>query len=707
MDIPDLHSLFMRIFAQILPRATIAGLITLLLTGITAMSQPAGNATPSKARTPTQYLQSSRQAQDKNNYAEAKTEAQKAIDGFTALDQPDSLGEARVMLWSASSLSGMPYADRIPLLEKAAAAFDKADNHKRKGDCLKEIADLQQIEGLYPAAMLNLQNALRLYQSVKYPNLQGIYDLLCVVSTNLNEYDESVRYGLLGISTAEAMQDTSLSMCTYYGRLGNAYYMVKDFEKARIYLAKSLAIARKYNDPNGIVTIAIQTTRLYIYWDRPRQALDFLTAIHARYPDFFQSSRFELDVNLLLIYDKLDPAGKTAPYAASVEKALADDHLEYRLRLLGCVNLVNHYFTIHDYKKATAWLSAYSSTVHMLNLPNHIQNLLQWQFRLDSAQGNYISAIRHYQQFKRQADTTLNQAKTRQIEQYNALYEFEKKDKNILALQKETQAQQDRLRQEVFLRRVTLGGIALLIIIIGLMYYTVRVKQRSNRLLEAQRAEIDRKNHSLQQLVTEKDWLVKEIHHRVKNNLHMVVGLLASQAEYLKGEEAYDAITESQHRIQAMSLIHQKLYNTENLSSIDMPHYVHELVDYLESSFDTAKNIRFVLDIAKASFPLSHSIPIGLILNEAITNAIKYAFPGGRKGQITILLQQPNPQAPFSLIVRDDGIGIPAERRRQSSLGLSLIEGLSRDIRGHLHIVNDHGTVISLTFPVAPATITS
>jgi len=723
MDIPDDHRPFMSLLSPILLLAAF------FLIGINASAQPAGKATstmaqraakptaqipsaagktaPTTTRTPAQYLQDSRQAQDKHNYAEAKAAAQKAIEGFTALDQPDSAGEAFVMLWSASSLSDMPFADRIPLLEKAAAAFEKAGNRRRRGDCLKEMADLQQLTGNYPAAFVTLQNALQLYQSVNYPRLQGVYDLLCAISGYLTEYDEGVRYGLLAIRYAENTQDTSLSLCTYYNHLGTAYYGMRDYEKGMRYYTHSLDVARKYNSGDGIVTLSFNTVILLIAWGRPGQALDFFTGMLNRYPAFFAPYRIDVDRNLLAVTDRLDLPGKSSAYAAAVEKALARKDLDFDQRAQGYFNLVFHYLTRHEYGKADSWLLQYNDLIRPMNYSSYNRQNQLLHFMVDSAEGKLINAIRYYQQYKRMSDTVFSQARSRHVEQYNALYETEKKNRNILLLQQQSQAQQSQLRQEQFLRRVTLGGIALLMIIIGLLYYTVRVKQRSNRLLEAQRSEIDQKNRSLQQLVTEKDWLVKEIHHRVKNNLHMVVGLLASQAEYLKGDEAYDAITESQHRIQAMSLIHQKLYNTENLSSIDMPHYVHELVDYLESSFDTAKSIRFVLDIAKVSFPLSHSIPIGLILNEAITNAIKYAFPGGRKGQIAILLRQPSPDAPFSLIVRDDGIGIPADRHRHSSLGLSLIEGLGRDIRGNLSIINDNGTVISLTFPVVPATITS
>jgi len=699
----------MRILIFILP--------ILLLTGPDITAQPIGHVqATADRRIAAQWLQNSRQAKDQNRLDETRSYAQKAIDAFTTLDEPDSLGESIVMLWSAMSLSDAPYPDRIPLLEQAAAAFERAGNRRRTADCLKELGNLQELTANYSACILSLQKSLRLYQSINHPALQGIYDLLCDLSVSLEDYDEGVRYGLLAVRAIEHTRDTSPSTCAYYNHLGMAYFGLQDYPKADQYFTRSLEIARKYEDSSGINILTFNIVRLYIQWERPRQALLMLMALQARYPAKFATDRFNTDVALLRIYEKMGPAGKAAEYCGAVEKAIDRKDIAPFKRAIGYLNLVNHYFNLHDYEKAGTHLAAYSQLIREMKSPRYIQNDLLWHFRIDSARGDFIDAIRYYQRYKTRGDTILNEAKSRQIEQYNALYESEKKDRSILLLQQESQTQQNQLRQEVVFRRFTLGGIIGLMIIVGLLYHTVRTKQRTNRMLESQRSEIDRKNYSLQQLVVEKDWLVKEIHHRVKNNLHMVVGLLASQAEYLKGAEACEAITESQHRIHAMSLIHQKLYNTENLSSIEMPQYVHELVDYLESSFDTGGRIRFTLDIAKVSFPLSHSIPVGLILNESITNAIKYAFPGGRKGLIAIILQQQpddhepgrrpppgEPQHCFRLIIRDDGIGIPADYRRHSSLGIALIDGLCKDIRGNLSIANQNGTVISLTFPIALA----
>lgn len=681
-------------------------LLALLLSHATTFAQPPGNPSAHPDTLAAHYLRLSRNAQDQNHYPEAKADAQKAIESYSHADEPDSLGEALVMLWSSSSLSGMAYPDRIPLLEKAAAAFEKAGNRRRQADCLKETADLQQLVGNYSAAFLTLQNALRLYQSVNYPSLQGVYDLLCVVSFYLDESDEAVRYGLLAIRYAENTGDTSLSLCTFYNHLGNAYYNIRSFEKSLYYYTRSIEVARKYSDPDGIVRLSFNMVSLYIRWGKPWQALDSFAAIRTQYPGFFQHYALEVNEKLLAIYDRLPMPGMAANYAVLLKKGLSGNDLDPDTRAMANLSLLYHYFHLHAFGEARVFLSSYGQVARKMNIPQFIRQDLFWHFTLDSAQGNYVAAIRYFEKYKFVGDTMFNQTKSRQIEQYNALYESEKKDKHILLLQKQAQAQQDRLRHELLVSRITLGGISLAVVIIALLFYTVRTKQRSNRLLEAQRAEIDRKNQSLQQLVTEKEWLVKEIHHRVKNNLHMVVGLLASQAEYLKGREAYDAITGSQHRVQAMSLIHQKLYNTDNLSSIDMPHYVHELVDYLQSSFDTGRRIRFVVDIVKVSFPLSHSIPIGLILNEAVTNAIKYAFPGDRTGHITISMVAAAGSR-FCLMIRDDGVGIPARYREQSSLGISLLEGLSQDIRGALTIINQQGTVITLTFPADDTAMTS
>ncbi|MBS1565067.1 MAG: hypothetical protein JST39_11800 [Bacteroidetes bacterium] len=325
-------------------------------------------------------------------------------------------------------------------------------------------------------------------------------------------------------------------------------------------------------------------------------------------------------------------------------------------------------------------------------------------FRADSSSGNYISAIRHLQKYKSLADSILNEKKSQEIEQLQIEYKTEKKDEEIGLLTKKDQLQQANLKQANIIKNWMTASAALLILLLIVGYSRYRFKQRTNRQLEEQQVVINQKNISLQRLVDEKEWLMKEIHHRVKNNFHIVMGLLGTQSGYLKNEDAIAAIKESQQRIHAMSLIHQKLYQSENLSAIDMPDYIHELVDYLRDSFDKGAAVRFHLQLDRIQLALSHVIPVGLILNEAITNVFKYAFPGNKEGNIYISFRYINDGNKIELIVKDDGVGLPAgfNGSSRATMGVNLMKGLSEDIDGSFTMQNSNGAIVTVTFAYNP-----
>jgi len=198
-------------------------------------------------------------------------------------------------------------------------------------------------------------------------------------------------------------------------------------------------------------------------------------------------------------------------------------------------------------------------------------------------------------------------------------------------------------------------------------------------------------------LVKEKEWLLREVHHRVKNNLYTVISLLESQAAYLQND-ALLAIQNSGHRIYAMSLIHQKLYQTEDIHVIDMKSYISEFVYYLHDSFGSPSNIRIGLEIAPLSLAVAHAIPLGLIINESVTNAFKYAFPHERKGLISVRLSQTGGK--IVLTIADDGEGFdyqPGDPGK-SSFGMELMKGLTQEIRGTFWLDGTKGTTITVSF---------
>jgi two-component sensor histidine kinase/PAS domain-containing protein len=204
----------------------------------------------------------------------------------------------------------------------------------------------------------------------------------------------------------------------------------------------------------------------------------------------------------------------------------------------------------------------------------------------------------------------------------------------------------------------------------------------------------------LQRSLRDKDALLQEVHHRVKNNLQIISSLLDLQAITISDPQAQAAFTESQRRIQAMALVHEQLYHVETMSHIDFGAYVRTLTDYLQQSFvPQAHTIAVVIEIVDIWLDAHAAIPCGLIINELVANAFKHAFPDQRVGEIRITCQARN-DGTLELAVADTGIGLPPVpgQQRPGSLGLRLVSTLTKQLRGTLRMENDQGALVTVTF---------
>jgi len=252
----------------------------------------------------------------------------------------------------------------------------------------------------------------------------------------------------------------------------------------------------------------------------------------------------------------------------------------------------------------------------------------------------------------------------------------------------------------LFINRI--GYLLCFVFVTGVLSFWLN-ERRKNRILE-QKLKFSSTDQAderiyLEQITKEKDWLVEELHHRVKNNLQIVVSLLDSQSSYLTNPEALQAIKSSRHRMYAISLVHQKLYQTDSLSIINMEAYINDLLQYLQDEYQCSHLVSIVLKTIPLNLNLTSAIPLGLILNEAISNVLQYAFPGKVKGEIKISLTR-SENDHYSLRISDNGIGLPGEFDFQTanSLGSILMIGLSQQIHAKLKIENKNGVVITLNF---------
>ncbi|WP_343672371.1 histidine kinase dimerization/phosphoacceptor domain -containing protein [Chitinophaga sp.] len=648
------------------------------------------------------YEQLSQILHVQNNTARARQFADKAIAIFKQNNFFLELGFAYYDLSGYYSINTTEdLTERIRIVEQLALpAFQKSGNKLKEADILKELGDLLQLIGNYTKALVVLNQSLQLYRSLDYKKLHDIYNLMGAVYSVTGNNELALQYGLLAVDAAEKNNDTTIQLASIFKRIGSTYRRMKKLDAAYLYFQKGLVVAKKYGNNEVIVLLASEISRTLVALNKPYEALIVLKEASPKCPPNDIYSQLYITASFLIAYEALQQYDEAQKYcnrllaiSAKLDKYEPDQsEAQYPV--------TEFYLATHQYDLARKHLAQtdtfYKAIQSRLEL-NY--NHLLW-FKLDSIQGNHLSAIKHYQQYKTLSDTLLNETTSKHIEQLQAAYESEKKDNNIKLLENAGKLQESRLAHANQTRNWFLGVAVLLLIITGLLINNVRVKHLSNSKLKVQQKEIEKKNSTLLRLVNEKEWLVKEIHHRVKNNFHTVAGLLATQSQYLITDEAIAAMDESRHRVHAMSLIHQKLYQSDTLSAISMPAYIHELADYLRDSFNIGQSIQFVLRIEPVALALSYCVPLGLILNEAITNSIKYAFPdNSRNGMIEISLKSIQVNL-LRLTISDNGIGLPAnvDMRNPVSMGLKLMQGLSEDIDGSFNINGCKGTTITVEF---------
>ncbi|MBP1654539.1 MAG: signal transduction histidine kinase, partial [Bacteroidetes bacterium] len=218
-------------------------------------------------------------------------------------------------------------------------------------------------------------------------------------------------------------------------------------------------------------------------------------------------------------------------------------------------------------------------------------------------------------------------------------------------------------------------------------------------------SERKRAEEQIRASLREKEVLLKEIHHRVKNNLQIVSSLLSLQTEYIRDPEMLRIFRESQARVKSMALIHEKLYRSTNLAQIDFGEYLRELTVHLFRSYDApSRGLELVLDVEPVVLGLDRSIPSGIIVNELVSNALKYAFPNQMKGVITVRFKA-TMSSGAELSVIDNGVGLPEGFVVGStdSLGLKLVTMLAGQLGGKLHVGPGPGggSEFRLQFPVA------
>lgn len=644
-------------------------------------------------------------------YSQILRESGKRELGRVQLDKAFNIAIKQQILWLEAEcyrelseyygFKKINFLKRIFFVTKAVELAKKGGTIKQQADLLVFLGWHYNYVGKNKEALNCYDKASILYKKIDFKNTQSLHSEIAKASLKVGLYNEAVYYGLLAIKQAEK-DDFDFYLSVDYNTVGLAYYNMYNYEMALQFHEKALNYSYRIIDKRWY-SIEILYNLI-----NDCLALGMVDEAKKHYDNYEANYFIKKDINdeLLLmcqmnIYDHLNKFEIADHYV----KRLVDKRNKFKNNFSDMTelevnyNLINHYFKVKKYELVSKYLNQ-NKLIFKQSLDVNLLNKNQLlEFKLDSVRGNYLKAIGSFNKYQKTKDSLFNSNKAYQIASLQIKYETDKKDNNIHLLTNESLIQKVIIEKDRVTKLVISVVLILFLIIICLLFRRYRSKIKSNKVLLIKQNEIEKMNDSLKLYVEEKELLLKEIHHRVKNNLQIVMSLLSSQSSYLTDKASIVAIKDSQHRIYSMSLIHQKLYQSEGICIIKMPEYIRELIGYLRDSYQN--NIQFEINVDEIALDTTIAIPIGLIINEAITNTFKHAFPNNRKGIVKIQLRK-STDSTVVLKISDDGIGIPEsiDTSQLNSLGMSLMEGLSREMNGNLKVTRLNGTTVSVEFPI-------
>ncbi len=552
-----------------------------------------------------------------------------------AVKKENTLWEGRFQITQAAVLL------RMEKLDEACTILEMAKSKVKEIDLSflhTQLGYVYERKGQLDRAADEAIIALKIGEKLKDQKAIALaYSDLSNLLWKQGKYKNGLEYGLksLAIFEQRGINDLDYDFTLYV--VGNNYLAIKDYDKAQHYYEHASVLGERYGFYNNLSDVYISLVDLY-------------------------ADKME--------YDKAEIAGEKAiAYAELIE---------------------------NDFMLMRSWLSV-----------GKLQNI----------KGNYAVAVKSLKKcievateefgdafYLSKAYEQLGKALAgnhQYMEAYQAFSKYDKltkvvftleADERITLLQTELEVAQKEgtiLVQQLQLKRQANIQVLLLIIagLLLLFLVVLNVSVRNNRT----------KNKLLQLQNEEKEFLLKEIHHRVKNNLEIVSSLLALQAAHMDDSNAAEAMEKSRDRIHSMSMIHQKLYQEKSLSSIEMKDYFKNLTNYIIAIFGAEQRVKVLFEMDTLELDVDTAVPIGLIVNELLTNSLKYAFPDNREGTIRIGLRKEGLQ--LSLWVADDGIGKSEVGKAQGTgFGTQLIALLTQQMDGKMELNLDQGTKVNFEF---------
>ena len=511
------------------------------------------------------------------------------------------------------------------------------------------------------------------------------------VYTQTGDYSDAIEEYM---SSLRIMQDigNEEGLGKTFSNIGTVYYLQGNYPQANLYYKRALEIFEKLGDESQIAGI-LNNMGIIAYEDG---AYDVSLDLHMRSLDTRkklgnQRGESESYTNIGDVYAAQDAFEKALEYqqkALEIQEELGDKKgMLSSMKGIGTVyKLTGRSDSALNYLNGVLELS--SEIGAKREVRDSYNNLSELYIEM----GDYENALKYKAKYAQMKDTLFNEQTAELTSSIEAKYENEQKAKEIEILKRENQIQELELGRNRILIIASVGGLILALISIFIFARINREKRKAMELLQKQ-------NKNIRKQKEEKEVLLKEIHHRVKNNLQVINSLIRLQCAYTEDREALELFDECQNRIISMALIHEKMYEAHDLSNINIQQYVTQLTQNLLRSYRLNQHINLDINVKIEHLSLDTLVPLGLLLNELISNTLKHAFEGRDSGEIAVHLKK-NEKGLFELFVGDNGVGLKKDFsfKNSNSLGMELVATLADQLDGTIVRVERPGTYFRIEF---------
>ncbi|WP_299249413.1 tetratricopeptide repeat protein [uncultured Aquimarina sp.] len=505
--------------------------------------------------------------------------------------------------------------------------------------------------------------------------------------------DEALKL-LLPLTDYNKEHNISYSLkSTTYSYLGSTYQLIKDDEKALYYINKTYQIAKENERYSDMCVALVNKSKILRKESRFDEAILLLEEAKGISQNH-KIARIEIAVfkNLGYAYSEMKLYEKSYEMfqkSAELSNKREDYFGEADLLCgLGIAYFKNKEYNNSEktFKKSLGLYKKYGDDYQWKKLAVMIYESL---VSIDSIKGNYKSEVQNLREKIRLKDSISDFDQKEKIASLELTFENLKKDKQIKLLEAKDKINTIQATKDgTFKIALVITGILLAFLVL-LIYNRYKTKEKSLKTINSQKESLIQKNK-------ENTLLSQEIHHRVKNNLQIILSLLKTSSEKLKEnpEKGIEILKESQNKIKSISIIHQNLYHKGNIVSVSVIEYFSSLLKNLGNSYQD-KNlevIHFKKDIENIQIPMSLAVPLGLIANELITNIYKYAFKEiTNDKEVYIAFAEAKKDSHFILTIKDNGIGMNTDDIPKNSFGLEMVKGLVAQHLGSMTIKNDKG----------------